>query len=181
MWGAFARQIFAYLLTRRGKRALAFVGMLTLGFVSALLIDMQLYISASFTGTLTFILVTMWMIQYWRVKQHDRLRERARLEAAARRLAATQAREEKYDRARAAMADSVRAAGSGVVDTLGAGVAYAKSGVTNTASAVRDGVVAGVSVTAATARAGVSSATAGAARAAERLRLRRRREDSEPA
>ena len=92
MWGAVFRQVFAYLLTRRGKRALAFVGMLLLGFVTALLLDMQLYISASFTGCLAVVLITMWLVQYWRVKQHDRLREMRRVEAAAKRLVAAQER-----------------------------------------------------------------------------------------
>jgi len=185
MWGAFARQIFAYLLTRRGKRALAFVGMLSLFFVTALLSDMQLYISAAFTGGLSVVLVAMWLMQYWRVKQHDRLREKQRLEAAARRLAAAQEREQRYDRAKARMADTVRAAGA-VVSENTIGVARssldaARSGVTSTVATAKSGVAAvtvsvvsgvrsGVGVT----KSGIAAARSGASRAVDSLRFRRR-------
>jgi hypothetical protein len=37
MWGALIKQIFAYLLTRRGKKALAFVGTMSL-WVTAVLV-----------------------------------------------------------------------------------------------------------------------------------------------
>lgn len=50
MWGAVFRQVFAYVLTRRGKRAIAFIGMMVLCFVTALLSDIKFYISAAFTG-----------------------------------------------------------------------------------------------------------------------------------
>lgn len=173
MWGAFARQIFAYLLTRRGKRALAFVGMLSLCFVTALLADMQLYISATFTGGLSVVLVMMWLVQYWRVKQHDRLREKQRLEAAARRLAAAQEREQRYDRAKARMADTVRAAGATVSDnTIGvarSGFDAARAGVASTVSAAKNGVAStvsatknGVAATVSTAKDGVASTVSAA-------------------
>lgn len=177
MWGAFARQIFAYLLTRRGKRALAFVGMLSLCFVTALLADMQLYISATFAGGLSVVLVLMWLVQYWRVKQHDRLREKQRLEAAAKRLAAAQEREQRYDRARARMADTVRAAGATVSDnTIGvarSGFDAARAGVASTVSAAKDGVAStvtatrnGVASTVTAAKNGVAAAGASVAAAA---------------
>lgn len=120
MWGAVFRQVFAYLLTRRGKRAIAFVGMMTLCFVTALLIDTKLYMSAAFTGSLAAILLLMWLLQYWRVRQEAKLRQSRRDEAAIRRQAAAQARGEKIDKAKSAMTDAARTVGKGAANTLGA-------------------------------------------------------------
>jgi len=193
MWGAVFRQIFAYLLTRRGKRALAFVGMLLLFFVTALLADMQLYISATFTGCLSAVLVTMWLVQYWRVKQHDRLRAKQRLEAAARRLAAAKEREQRYDRAKARVADTVRAAGMAVSEnTIGVArsgftaahtrvrftvsaaksrVAAATSGVAAAASGATTGVASGVRSSIGATKSGLAAATSGLSRVADGLRF----------
>ncbi|MBN9049974.1 MAG: hypothetical protein J0H78_10965 [Rhizobiales bacterium] len=198
MWGAFVRQIFAYLLTRRGKRALAFVGMLLLGFVTALLLDMQLYISAAFTGCLSVVLITLWLIQYWRVKQHDRLREMQRLEAAAKRLVAAQERNERYDRARerakSAVVDTVRGVGTavnaGTVGVARSGVEAARAGMSSTVNAARSGVAAARSGVASGVRSGVdvaksqvAAATSGVSKAADGLRFWRRKAepDSDPA
>lgn len=198
MWGAVFRQVFAYLLTRRGKRALAFVGMLLLGFVTALLLDMQLYISASFTGGLSLVLITMWLIQYWRVKQHDRLREMRRLEAAAKRLVAAQERSERYDRvrerAKAAVTETVRNVGTavnaGTVGVARSGIEAARAGVSSTVDAARSGVTAARSGVASGIRSGIeatrsraAAATSGLGKAAEGLRGWRRKPepDTDPA
>lgn len=133
MWGAVFRQVFAYLLTRRGKRALAFAGMMSLCFVTALLLDTKLYISASFTGLLAAVLLMMWLAQYWRVRQQDREREIRRGEAAERREAASQARGEKFDRAKAAVADGARAVGEAAANSVGA----AKAKVANVSGGLR--------------------------------------------
>lgn len=190
MWGAVFRQVFAYLLTRRGKRALAFVGMLLLGFVTALLLDMQLYISAGFTGCLSLVLITMWLIQYWRVRQQDRLREMRRVEAAAKRLVAAQERSERYDRARerakAAVADTVRNVGTavnaGTVGVARSGVEAARAGLRSSVETARSGVQAGVSSSVAAARSGMAAAkshaaaaTSGVGKAAEGLRFWKRK------
>lgn len=190
MWGAVFRQVFAYVLTRRGKRALAFVGMLSLFFVAALLLDMQLYISATFVGCLAVVLTVMWIVQYWRVKRHDRAREMQRLEAAALRLAAAQEREQRYGRAKAKVADAVRSAGTAVSEnTIGvarSGFDVARSGVTSTvstvtsgvaaaASGVKSGVASGVRSGVDATKSGVAAATSGAARAADGLRFWKRK------
>ena len=133
MWGAVFRQAFAYLLTRRGKRALAFAGMMSLCFVTALLLDTKLYISASFTGFLTAVLLMMWLAQYWRVRQQDRGREIRRVEAAERREAAAQARGKKFDRAKAVVAGGARAVGEAAANSVGA----ARSKVTNISGGLR--------------------------------------------
>lgn len=132
MWGAVFRQIFTYLLTRRGKRALAFAGMMALCFVTALLLDTKLYISAAFTGFLAVIFLVMWLAQYWRVRRQDRERQGKRAEHAERRQAAAQARGEKFDKAKAAMTGGVRTVGEAAANTVGA----AKTKITG----MRDGV-----------------------------------------
>jgi hypothetical protein len=133
MWSAVFRQIFAYLLTRRGKRAIAFVGMMALCFVTALLIDTKLYISAAFTGSLAAMLLLMWLLQYWRVRQEAKVRQSRRDEAAIRRQAATQARSEKIDNAKSAVADAARTVGKGAANTFGA----ATSGIANASGRMR--------------------------------------------
>jgi hypothetical protein len=133
MWGAVFRQVFAYVLTRRGKRAIAFIGMMTLCFVTALLIDTKLHISAAFTGLLAAILLLMWLLQYWRVRQDAKARQSRRDEAAIRRQAAAQARNEKIDNAKSAMADAARTVGKGAANTFGA----ATSGIANASGRMR--------------------------------------------
>ncbi len=133
MWGAVFRQIFAYLLTRRGKRAIAFAGMMLLCFVTALLLDTKLYISASFTGFLAAVLLLMWLAQYWRVRQQDREREVRRVEKVERRQAAAQTRGEKLDKAKAAVAGSMHRVGETTANTIGA----AKTKITDVNAGLR--------------------------------------------
>lgn len=133
MWGAVFRQVFAYLLTRRGKRAIAFVGMMMLCFVTTLLIDTQLYMSAAFTGSLAAALLLTWLLQYWRVRQEAKLRQSRRDEAAIRRQAAAQARGEKLDKAKSAMTDAARTVGKGAANTFGT----AASGMASATSRIR--------------------------------------------
>jgi hypothetical protein len=133
VWGAVFRQVFAYLLTRRGKRAIAFVGMMTLCFVTTLLIDTKLYTSAAFTGSLAAILLLAWLLQYWRVRQEAKARQSRRDEAAIRRQAAAQARGEKIDSAKSAVADAARTVGKGAANTFGA----ATSGIASASGRMR--------------------------------------------
>ena len=111
MWGAVLRQIFAYMLTRRGKRALTFAGMMSACFLTALLLDTKLYISAAFTGLLAGAMVTTWLTQYLRVRQQDREREVQRVVLTERRQAAIKARGERLKKVKAAMVGSTRALG----------------------------------------------------------------------
>src|SRR5262245_330100 len=92
MWAAFARQAFAYALTKRGKRLFALIGVLLLGFATALLLDMQLYISATFVGTLAFGSVLYWLTQHLRIRRHEWERQQRQLEHALQRAASAEAR-----------------------------------------------------------------------------------------
>jgi dolichol-phosphate mannosyltransferase len=62
MWAAFVRQFAAYALTRRGKKLFAFLGAMLLCFATTLLIDMQLYASAGFTGLLALAAVVSFAV-----------------------------------------------------------------------------------------------------------------------
>jgi hypothetical protein len=107
--------------------------MMALCFVTALLIDIKLYISAAFTGSLAAMLLLMWLLQYWRVRQEAKLRQSRRDEAAIRRQAAAQARNEKIDNAKSAVADAARTVGKGAANTFGA----ATSGIANASGRMR--------------------------------------------
>ena len=49
-WGALVRQLVLFTFTKRGKRVIVFVGLLLLCFVTALLVDLRMYLTAAFTG-----------------------------------------------------------------------------------------------------------------------------------
>jgi hypothetical protein len=114
MWGALARQLFAYVLTRRGKKVLAFVGTMLLCFVTALLLDLKLYLTAGFTGLLTLVTLIAWLVQGFKQRRGDRLRERQDAEDAVRRAAAAQARGETIGKAKSTVAGAVGVAKSGL-------------------------------------------------------------------
>jgi hypothetical protein len=114
MWGAFARQLFAYVLTRRGKKVLAFVGLMLLCFITTLLVDLQLYLTASFTGVLALVTLFAWLIQHVKHRRAERARLRQEVEDTLRRAAAAAARSETMEKARSSVADAARSMTSGV-------------------------------------------------------------------
>jgi hypothetical protein len=105
-----------------------FIGMMTLCFVTTLLIDTKLYTSAAFTGLLAATLLLTWLLQYWRVRQEAKVRQSRRDEAAIRRQAS-----EKLDNAKSAMADAARTVGKGAANTFGA----ATSGIASASGRMR--------------------------------------------
>ena len=127
MWGALARQIAAYALTRRGKKLLAFVGTMLLCFVTAILLDLEMYISAGFSGVLAAVALGTWIIQGFRQRREQ---ERRQVETAARREAAALARGEKIDYAKATVSGAVRSVTSGAAYIAGGTVRVAWKGLT---------------------------------------------------
>jgi hypothetical protein len=125
MWGAFARQLFAYVLTRRGKKVLAFVGAMLLCFLTALLVDLHLYLTAGFTGVLAVVALFTWLVQHVKHKRAERARLRHEVDETLRRAAAAAARSETMEKARSSVADAARNMTSGVYGA-------AKWGVTGT-------------------------------------------------
>ncbi len=130
MWGALARQLFAYVLTRRGKRVLAFVGLMLLCFITALLIDTRLYLTAGFTGLLTVMTLFAWLASNIKQKRRDRVRERQDAEDAVRRAAVAQARGETIGKAKSTVAGAARTMTSGAVGAAKSGLAGARDTIT---------------------------------------------------
>jgi type II secretory pathway pseudopilin PulG len=127
MWGALARQIAAYALTRRGKKLLAFIGTMLLCFVTAILLDLQMYISAGLSGVLAAAALATWITQGFRQRRE---RERRQVETAARREAAAVARGEKIDYAKATVSGAVKNVTSGAAYIAGGTVRVAWKGLT---------------------------------------------------
>ena len=120
MWGTAIRFIFAYLLTRRGKRTLAFVGTMLLCFVSAWLIDLRLYLSAAFTGILALIALFAVVLQTFRLHKDKRERERKSAANAEMRAERAEARSETINKAKAAVAEAAMGVGSTAADFVDA-------------------------------------------------------------
>jgi hypothetical protein len=122
MWSAFIRQFAAYALTRRGKKLFAFLGAMLLVFATTLLIDMQLYASASFTGTLAFVAVGAFGVQHVKLKRRLRERQLRIAEDAIRRAERAKARSKKIDRTKAAVGgtfnNAARAVSTAVTGTV---------------------------------------------------------------
>lgn len=110
MWAAFIRQIAAYGITRRGKKIFALVGVLLLCFATALLVDMQFYISAWFTAALAALSGVAFVVQHFKQKRSERERLRYKAEQASRRALVAQARLDKVDSVKSAVSGAVTGA-----------------------------------------------------------------------
>lgn len=122
MWAAVVRQMAAFALTRRGKKLFALIGVLLLCFGAALLVDLQLYYSASFAAVLGAFSAVAYVVQHIKLKRIERERLARKAEAARQRAIAAQARLERIDNAKGALRlvvrESVRATGGIVTETL---------------------------------------------------------------
>ena len=119
MWAAFVRQFAAYAITRRGKKLFALIGVLALCFGAALLIDMQFYVSASFTVLLAGFAAVAYVVQHVKLKRAEHLRLLRKAEAAHQRALAAQARLERIDTAKSALRGAVTGAARVVTDNVG--------------------------------------------------------------
>lgn len=133
MWAAFARQIAAYAITRRGKKLFALIGVLALCFGAALLIDMQLYLSAAFIAVLACFAAAAFVVQHAKVKRAELERLARKAEAARQRALAAQARIDRIDNAKAAFtgafAGAAQSARTAVADVTKEAVAVASETV----------------------------------------------------
>jgi hypothetical protein len=129
MWTALVRQLAVFLFTRRGKRIAIGIGVALLCFLTALLTDSKMFLTAGVTGAITAIIVVTLIAQYFRGQAKQRERARREAEQALRRAATSQARGEKLDRAKSAFTNAAQAASSGATDVVtraGTGLAGAK-------------------------------------------------------
>ena len=118
MWAAFVRQFAAYAITRRGKKLFALIGVLALCFGAALLIDMQFYVSASFTSLLAGFAAVAYVVQHVKLKRAEHQRLFRKAEAARQRAIAAQARIERIDTAKSAVRDTAIGAVRLVTDNV---------------------------------------------------------------
>jgi len=110
MWGALFRQLAIFLFTRRGKRIAALIGLVLLGFVTALLLDSQMYLSAAFSSLMTAAALFAFVFQSVKQRKVERRRVRRAAEDQIQRAAAAQARAEKRSRAKSSVANAAKAA-----------------------------------------------------------------------
>jgi hypothetical protein len=110
MWGALFRQLAIFLFTRRGRRIAALIGLVLLGFVTALLIDAQMYLSAAFAGAITLAAILAFIVQSFTYRKRERARIRRAAVAEIERAAAAQVRAEKRSKAKSRVASAAQAA-----------------------------------------------------------------------
>jgi hypothetical protein len=118
MWAAFVRQFAAYAITRRGKKLFALIGVLTLCFGAALLLDMQLYVSASFTTLLAAFSAVTYVVQHVKIKRAEHQRLLRKAEVARHRAMIAQARLDRIDTVKSSMRGAVTGAGRLVTDNV---------------------------------------------------------------
>ena len=143
MRAALFRNIAIVMFTKRGKKVITLCGALLLCFISTLLLDWRLYLSATLTGTLAAATLTVFAVQHFRQRHYKREREQRRVvyerereqrkvAKATRRIETAKARHEKFERAKASLAGAATGLSSGA-----AGFAsMAKTGASNGAAAV---------------------------------------------
>jgi hypothetical protein len=110
MWTALVRQLMVFLFTRRGRRIVAFIGVLLLFFITALLIDSRMHLTAAFTGAVAVVSLIAFVVNLFRHRGRQRDRERRDAEQSMRRAAAAQARSERIDKARSAVSGAAKTA-----------------------------------------------------------------------
>jgi Ca2+/Na+ antiporter len=120
MWRAGIRAAMTFAFTIFGRKVIALAGTIILLFATAILLDLKMYISAGLAGVLAFAALIAFFIQYRRQIKANRIRARRQEEAAQKRAAAAQARNQKMDKAKAAVSDTVRGMASGAAGVVGA-------------------------------------------------------------
>src|SRR3981081_2036088 len=101
-----------------GRKVIALAGTVILLFATALLLDLKMYISAGLAGVLALAALIAFFIQYRRQIKANRIRARRQEEAAQKRTATAQARNEKMGKAKAAVSDTVKGMASGAAGMM---------------------------------------------------------------
>jgi hypothetical protein len=122
----FIRSAAAFAFSIFGKTIIAFVLAVLLCLATALLVDLRLYLSAGVTGALAAVSLVVFIVQYIRQQKVKRERARRAADEAIRRAAAAQARNQKMDRAKAAVSDTVKGMASGAADAAKSGYSGAR-------------------------------------------------------
>ena len=116
MWGALVRQLVLFLFTKRGKRVAILVGLALLCFVTALLIDSKMYLTAGVTAVVTAFLFISLIVRRFRRRALQRVRAQRQADEVLRRAAAAHGRKSRKDRAKSAVVGLARAARGSAVN-----------------------------------------------------------------
>lgn len=133
MWGALIRVGARYAFFRRWKNTLILVGGMLLCAITAFLIDAKMYLSAGFVGILAATVMVGVVVHYFRERSEMRERERRKLEEAAKRAAAVEARIERIAKLRTTAAEVAK----GVSGSAVGFVHVAKSGISEARGKLR--------------------------------------------
>ena len=129
MWGALISVGARYAFFRRWKNTFILVGGVLLCAITAFLIDAKMYLSAGFIGILAAAVMIGLAGHYLRERRAIRERERRKLEQAAKRAAASEARSERIDKVKATasgMAKGVSGSAAGFVNVAKTGFSGAR-------------------------------------------------------
>ena len=116
MWKVFIRAGMTFALSVFGRTVIALAALVLLLFAAAILIDLKMYVSAALACVLSSIALVVYAIQYRRQLIAKRERARLKLEAAERRAAAAEARNNRVDRAKSAVSETVKGMTNGASD-----------------------------------------------------------------
>jgi hypothetical protein len=108
MLRVFIRSTMVFMFSMFGRKVIALAGAVLLFFATALLTDFHLYISAGLAGALSVLALVAFVVQHFRQRKMMQEKMRKEAEEAARRAAASEVRNQKMDRAKAAVSDTVR-------------------------------------------------------------------------
>jgi hypothetical protein len=139
MWRVAVRTIIAFGFSVFGRKIIAFAGATLLLFATAVLVDLKMYVSAGLAGVLALAALIAFCIQYRRQIIANRRRARQQAEAAQRRAASAEARGEKMDKAKAAVADTVKGMTANAAGAAKTGFAGAKGMTAGAAGAAKTG------------------------------------------
>jgi hypothetical protein len=107
-------------LTTRQRNQLAFGGTILLCFLTVLLIDLQLYLSAGFTGVVAIVGLCALLMRSFRQRKDTRERGRNISLKAEKRAAVAEARSEKINRTKAAVVEAAKGLRSVAADFVDA-------------------------------------------------------------
>jgi hypothetical protein len=138
MWSAFVRQFAAYALTRRGKKLFAFLGAMLLVFATTLLIDMQLYVTAGFTGLMAAVATGAFGVQHVKLKRRQRERDKRVAADAIRRTEKAKARSERIGQTKAAFTGALGSAAQAVADAAACTARFFAEAIAEMAQEVSD-------------------------------------------
>lgn len=129
MWRLGLRAAMTFAFSIFGRKVIALAGTVILLFATAVLLDLKMYISAGLAGLLALAALVAFFIQYRRQLKANRIRARRQEEAARKRAAATDARNEKLGRAKIRVTDTVKGMTAGAADAAKFGFAGARDRV----------------------------------------------------